>query len=56
MPLSPRAAQSADSMLTNIPRLMTAYYARQPDPRLPQQRVAYTGRTGARKRQSVKRW
>ena len=48
MPLSPRVGQPADpSMLTNIPRLMTAYYTQQPDPRLREQRVAF-GTSGHR--------
>ena len=48
MPLSPWAGQPADpSMLTNIPRLMTAYYTQQPNPRLREQRVAF-GTSGHR--------
>ena len=34
-------------MLANIPRLMTAYYTRQPDPLVPEQRVAF-GTSGHR--------
>jgi phosphoglucomutase len=34
-------------MLANIPRLMTAYYTRQPDPAVPEQRVAF-GTSGHR--------
>ena len=48
MPLSPVAGQPADqALLTNIPRLMTAYYTQQPDPRLRAQRVAF-GTSGHR--------
>jgi phosphoglucomutase len=48
MTLSPRAGQPADpSMLTNIPRLMTAYYTRRPDPSVREQRVAF-GTSGHR--------
>ena len=44
----PRAGQPADpSMLVNIPRLITAYYAGRPDPAVPAQRVAF-GTSGHR--------
>ena len=48
MGLSPRAGTPAEpSMLVNIPRLVTTYYARQPDPTVPSQRVAF-GTSGHR--------
>lgn len=44
----PRAGQAADpSMLVNVPRLITAYYAGRPDPADPAQRVAF-GTSGHR--------
>ncbi len=44
----PRAGQLADpSMLVNVPRLITAYYAGRPDPAVPAQRVAF-GTSGHR--------
>jgi len=44
----PRAGQPADpSMLVNVPRLITAYYAGRPDPSVPAQRVAF-GTSGHR--------
>ena len=44
----PRAGQPADpSMLVNVPRLITAYYAGRPDPAVPAQRVAF-GTSGHR--------
>jgi phosphoglucomutase len=46
--VDPRAGKIADpSMLANIPRLVTAYFAGQPDPKLPAQRVAF-GTSGHR--------
>ncbi|HEX8012295.1 MAG TPA: phosphoglucomutase (alpha-D-glucose-1,6-bisphosphate-dependent) [Casimicrobiaceae bacterium] len=48
MGLSPLAGKPAEpSMLADIPRLMTAYYATQPDPSVPGQRVAF-GTSGHR--------
>ena len=48
MGLSALAGTPAEpSMLVNIPRLVTAYYARQPDPTVPSQRVAF-GTSGHR--------
>ncbi len=48
MSIDPRAGQPADpSRLANIPRLMTAYYARRPDPSVSEQRVAF-GTSGHR--------
>jgi phosphoglucomutase len=46
--VDPRAGKIADpSMLANIPRLVTAYFAGQPDPKVPAQRVAF-GTSGHR--------
>jgi phosphoglucomutase len=45
---SPRAGKPADaSMLVDVPKLVTAYYAEKPDPSVPQQRVAF-GTSGHR--------
>ncbi len=38
---------AAPSMLTNVPRLVTAYFANRPDPKIPSQRVAF-GTSGHR--------
>ena len=46
--INPRAGKTADpSMLANIPRLVTAYFAGKPDPSVPAQRVAF-GTSGHR--------
>src|SRR5579875_1390915 len=48
MAISPLAGKTAPaSMLTNIPRLVTAYYAERPDVKNPAQRVAF-GTSGHR--------
>jgi phosphoglucomutase len=48
MSLSPYAGKLAEpGMLTNIPRLVTAYYVNRPDPAVPAQRVAF-GTSGHR--------
>ncbi len=48
MSVSPLAGKPADpSMLVNVPRLITAYYAERPDPSVPAQRVAF-GTSGHR--------
>lgn len=48
MNVSPCAGQPADpSMLVNVPKLVTAYYAEVPDPSVPEQRVAF-GTSGHR--------
>ena len=48
MPISPLAGQPADqSLLINVPRLITAYYTGQPDPAVPAQRVVF-GTSGHR--------
>ena len=46
--INPLAGKLADpSKLTNIPRLVTAYFAGKPDPSVPSQRVAF-GTSGHR--------
>jgi phosphoglucomutase len=46
--INPRAGKPADpSMLANIPRLVTAYFAGRPDPAVPAQRVSF-GTSGHR--------
>jgi phosphoglucomutase len=48
MKLSPLAGKSAQqSMLVNVPKLVTAYYTEVPDPAVPEQRVAF-GTSGHR--------
>src|SRR5574340_1793428 len=48
MSISPYAGKPAEQwMLTNIPRLLTAYYVNRPDPGIPEQRVAF-GTSGHR--------
>jgi phosphoglucomutase len=48
MPISPHAGKPADeSLLINVPQLVTAYYTRQPDPSVPAHRVAF-GTSGHR--------
>jgi phosphoglucomutase len=48
MTTSPRAGTAADSsMLVNVPRLVTAYFAQRPDPAVAAQRVAF-GTSGHR--------
>ena len=48
MSISPLAGKPADpSLLINVPRLVTAYYTRQPDPSVPAQRVVF-GTSGHR--------
>src|SRR5882762_5530303 len=46
--ISPLAGKPVpSSMLVNVPRLMTAYFGQQPDPSVPEQRVAF-GTSGHR--------
>jgi phosphoglucomutase len=46
--ISPRAGKTIEpSMLVNVPRLVTAYFAGKPDPKVPAQRVAF-GTSGHR--------
>jgi phosphoglucomutase len=48
MNISPKAGKPADpSILVNVPRLVTAYYAERPDPDVPAQRVSF-GTSGHR--------
>ena len=48
MTVDPRAGKLPDqSMLANIPRLMSAYYTQQPDPARREERVAF-GTSGHR--------
>ena len=48
MIVSPQAGKPAEeSMLVNVPRLITAYYTERPDPSVPEQRVAF-GTSGHR--------
>lgn len=48
MPVDPRAGKPAEpSMLVNVPRLITSYYALKPDPQIKTQRVAF-GTSGHR--------
>ena len=48
MDISPLAGKPADlSLLIDVPRLVTAYYARRPDPSVPAQRVRF-GTSGHR--------
>ncbi|MEO6865086.1 MAG: phosphoglucomutase (alpha-D-glucose-1,6-bisphosphate-dependent) [Gemmatimonadaceae bacterium] len=48
MSISPLAGKPApQSILVNVPRLMTAYYSRTPDPKVPSQRVVF-GTSGHR--------
>src|SRR5260370_7708343 len=48
MRVSPQAGKPAPlSMLVNVPRLVTAYYAQRPDPAIAAQRVAF-GTSGHR--------
>ncbi len=59
MKINPLAGKPADpSMLVNIPRLITAYYADQPDPEVPAQRVAFgtSGHRGSSLQQSFNEW
>ena len=59
MKISPAAGKIADpSILTNIPRLISAYYSRQPDPSVPAQRVAFgtSGHRGSSFSNSFNEW
>jgi phosphoglucomutase len=48
MNISPYAGKPAEQwMLTNLPRLLTAYYVNRPDPNIPEQRVGF-GTSGHR--------
>ncbi len=55
MSVSPLAGKLAEpSMLVNVPRLVTAYYAERPDPGVPEERVAFgtSGHRGSALRRS----
>jgi phosphoglucomutase len=59
MEISPAAGKPADpSILVNIPRLITAYYAQQPDISVPSQRVAFgtSGHRGSSFTNSFNEW
>ena len=59
MKINPLAGKPAEpSMLVNIPRLITAYYAEQPDPEVSAQRVAFgtSGHRGSSLQQSFNEW
>jgi phosphoglucomutase len=49
---------SAPSMLVNIPKLITAYYAEQPDPAIPEERVSFgtSGHRGSAFTRSFNEW
>src|SRR5450432_4414707 len=59
MNISPAAGKPADpSILVNIPRLITAYYALQPDVSVPAQKVAFgtSGHRGSSFSNSFNEW
>ena len=59
MKVSPLAGKPADrSMLVDVPRLITAYYAQTPDPSVPAQRVAFgtSGHRGSAFEGSFNEW
>ena len=59
MKISPAAGKPADpSILVNIPRLITAYYALQPDVSVPAQKVAFgtSGHRGSSLSSSFNEW
>jgi phosphoglucomutase len=59
MEISPLAGKPAPSgILVDVPRLITAYYAEQPDPTVPAQRVAFgtSGHRGSSFKQSFNEW
>jgi phosphoglucomutase len=59
MSISPYAGKPVESwMLTNIPRLLTAYYSNQPDPSMPEQRVVFgtSGHRGSAFETSFNEW
>jgi phosphoglucomutase len=59
MNVSPLAGKPAEpSMLVNVPRLVTAYYAETPDPAVPAQRVAFgtSGHRGSSLDRSFNEW
>ena len=59
MAISPFAGKPAEpSMLVNVPKLITAYYAETPDPSVPEQRVAFgtSGHRGSAFEKSFNEW
>ena len=59
MAVNPLAGKPAPrDILVNVPRLVTAYYARRPDPRDPAQRVAFgtSGHRGSSLRNAFNEW
>jgi phosphoglucomutase len=59
MSISPLAGKPApESILVNVPRLMTAYYALVPDPSIPEQRVSFgtSGHRGSSLTTSFNEW
>jgi len=59
MKIDPLAGKPAQmSMLVNVPRLITAYFAQRPDPSLPAQRVAFgtSGHRGSALQHSFNEW
>ena len=59
MEVSPLAGKPADlSMLVDVPRLVTAYYAETPDPSVPAQRVSFgtSGHRGSAFEKSFNEW
>ena len=54
--VSPFAGKSAEpSMLVDVPRLVTAYFAERPDPAIGAQRVAFAEGNGSREK-SIWTW
>ncbi len=59
MKVNPSAGRPAElSMLINVPKLVTAYYAEIPDPAVPEQRVAFgtSGHRGCAFKKSFNEW
>src|SRR5450432_4943131 len=59
MEISPAAGKPADpSILVNVPRLITAYFAQQPDVSVPAQKVAFgtSGHRGSSLSNSFNEW
>jgi phosphoglucomutase len=59
MKVSPSAGKPAEaSMLVNVPKLVTAYYAETPDPSVPEQRVAFgtSGHRGSAFKKAFNEW
>jgi phosphoglucomutase len=59
MKVSPYAGKPAElSMLVNVPRLVTAYYTEEPDPSVPEQRVAFgtSGHRGSAFERAFNEW